>query len=75
MAEHLDKLVTRDLIPLNNVTLDMLYNTCEAPEVTPAQVTNLRNFYKYYQGPVPEKFVGQIEPAPKFEDPPPPPNC
>jgi putative nucleotidyltransferase with HDIG domain len=69
MAEHLDKLDAVDLVPLETMTLDELFNVCEQGTPTAAQMESLRTFHKYYQGPVPVAFEGKIQPAPRYEDP------
>lgn len=70
LADHLDKIEAVDLIELEKVALADVLAWSQADSVSEEQLAVLRRIYRYYQGPVPEKFAGKIDPAPQFDEQP-----
>lgn len=75
MAENLDMLKPEDMIELKEVSLDDLYQACAADNPTADQLLVIQRVYHYYQGPVPVKLEGRINPAPRIESNEPTTNC
>lgn len=71
MAEHLERLDSKDMLILQPVTLQTVMNACETGPEPKENLEVVEAFYKYYQGPAPAAFEKLIPPAPKFDDEPP----
>jgi hypothetical protein len=67
LADHLSKFDASGLLDLEPYTIEMVYNACQATELNENEMKMMREFYRYYQGPVPAKLVGKIQPAPVLE--------
>jgi hypothetical protein len=63
----LSKFDASGLLDLEPYTIEMVYNACQATELNENEMKMMREFYRYYQGPVPAKLVGKIQPAPVLE--------
>ena len=74
LAEHLERIDPTDLTDLGAVTLGDAWTAFQEEPPNSAQLRLLQTIYRYYQGPVPERFIDRISPPPNFGDERPPAN-
>jgi HD-GYP domain-containing protein (c-di-GMP phosphodiesterase class II) len=63
LADNLSKVDQIGLLDMEGYTLETVYQACQSDNPTPNELTMIQCFYRYYQGPVPAKLVGKINPG------------
>ncbi len=63
MADNLSKVDQLGLVELEGFNVESVYQACSADAPSKEQLRMLQTFYNYYQGPVPPRLTGKIQPA------------
>ncbi|MCB4756418.1 MAG: response regulator [Elusimicrobia bacterium] len=66
VSDYLNKLDPLPLVEMSPYSMEDLLRASQATHPTPEQLALVQNFYRYYQGPIPDNYEGKITPAPKF---------